>query len=133
MPFCWQQTLRSGDVMNTMASGLAFQPPEFNYYNEGFVVAIWIVAKPGEEDSVAGILENLVIPTMAEPGVKLFLPYRSPEDKASFFLFELYRDRAGWDEHQKTPHFEAAIKELAPRVVKRERIPFLPYIKSRKL
>lgn len=116
--------------MTALAKDPGYQLPKFDYYNEGFVVAIWIVAKPGEEESVAGILEDLVIPTMAEPGVKLFLPYRSPEDKASFFLFELYRDRSGWDEHQKTPHFEAAIKELAPRVSKRERIPFLPYVKS---
>jgi quinol monooxygenase YgiN len=64
---------------------------------------------------------------MAEPGVKLFLPYRSPSSPASFFIFELYVDAAGWDAHQQTQHFKDCIKELLPRVAKRERVPFVPY------
>ncbi|HEY8382479.1 MAG TPA: putative quinol monooxygenase [Microvirga sp.] len=104
--------------------------PGFAYYNEGFVVAISLVAKEGEEENVARLLEGLVAPTMAEDGVKLFLPYRSPDDKASFFLFELYRDQAGWDAHQETAHFKEAIKELAPRLSKRERLPFIPFAVS---
>jgi quinol monooxygenase YgiN len=50
--------------------------------NEGFVVAITIEAKPGEADRVAAILKELVPPTTAEPGVKQFLPYRSPTNPA---------------------------------------------------
>ena len=76
----------------------AFTPAELN---QGFVVAIEIVAKAGEEDAVAGALQALVKPTMAEPGVKLFLPYRSPTDSAAFFIFELYENEAGWAEHQE--------------------------------
>ena len=55
----------------------AFTPAQLN---DGFVVAIEIVANAGEEAAVAGALEALIAPTMAEPGVKLFLPYRSPTD-----------------------------------------------------
>jgi (4S)-4-hydroxy-5-phosphonooxypentane-2,3-dione isomerase len=95
--------------------------------NTGFVVAIAIEANPGEEDAVGAILQGLVAPTTAEPGVKLFLPYRSPNNPASFFLYELYLDEAGWQQHQETPHFKAAIAELLPRTAKRERIPFTPY------
>lgn len=93
----------------------------------GFVVAISIEAKPGEEDAVGAILQGLVAPTTAEPGVKLFLPYRSPSNPASFFLYELYIDEDGWKEHQETAHFKAAIAELLPRTAKRERVPFIPY------
>lgn len=96
--------------------------------NDGFVIAIAITAKPGEEAAVAGILEALVAPTMAEPGVKLFLPYRSPDDPASFFIFELYRDRAAWMAHQDSAHFKRAIPDLLPRVSRRERIPFIPFV-----
>ena len=46
--------------------------------NDGFVVAIMLEAKPGEGDALAGILRDMTPPTMAEPKVKLFLPYRSP-------------------------------------------------------
>ena len=95
--------------------------------NNGFVVAIAIEAKPGEEDAVGAILQGLVAPTTAEPGVKLFLPYRSPNNPASFFLYELYVDEAGWQQHQETTHFKVAIAELLPRTATRERVPFIPY------
>ncbi|MDH2352300.1 putative quinol monooxygenase [Bradyrhizobium sp. SSUT112] len=111
-----------------MSSDLDETIPPFHYYNEGFVVSISITAKVGEEDSVANILDSLVAPTMAEEGVKLFLPYRSLDDKAQFFIFELYFNKAGWDAHQQAPHFLEAIKELLPRCAKRERIPFIPFV-----
>jgi quinol monooxygenase YgiN len=95
--------------------------------NEGFVVAITIEAKPGEADRVAAILKELVPPTTAEPGVKQFLPYRSPTNPALFFLFELYVDEAAWGAHQATEHFKSAIADLLPRVARRERVPFIPY------
>jgi quinol monooxygenase YgiN len=96
--------------------------------NDGFVVAINIEAKAEESDTVAAILEEMVEPTMAEPGVKLFLPYRSPASPSSFFIFELYVDEAGWGAHQETPHFKRAIAALLPRMTKRERVPFIPYV-----
>ena len=96
--------------------------------NEGFVVAIMLEAKDGEADALAGILRELTPPTMAEPGVKLFLPYRSPTNRALFFIFELYVDEAGWKAHEATDHFKAAIKELLPRVTRRERVPFIPFL-----
>ena len=77
----------------------SFTPTDLD---DGFVVAITIEAKPGDEDSVATILDVMVEPTMAEPGVKLFLPYRSPSNPALFFVFELYVDAAGWAAHEKT-------------------------------
>ena len=101
----------------------AFTPAQLN---EGFVVAIEIVAKAGEEDAVAGALQALVAPTMAEPGVKLFLPYRSPTDPASFFIFELYRNEAGWTAHQQTDHFKSFVETMLPRLARRQR-PHVPY------
>jgi quinol monooxygenase YgiN len=96
-----------------------------NDLNDGFVVAINIEAKPGEADRVAACLAGLVAPTMAEPGVKLFLPYRSPTSPGLFFIYELYVDEGA---HQETAHFKAAIKEFLPLVTKRERVPFVPYV-----
>ena len=93
---------------------------------EGFAVAVTLVVKEGESDAVAARLKALVPPTIAEPGVKLFLPYRSPADPLLFFVFELYVDEAAWVAHQATEHFKAAIGYILPRVSKRERIPFLP-------
>jgi quinol monooxygenase YgiN len=95
--------------------------------NDGFVVAIQIDAKPGEEEKVARGLEAMIEPTMAEPGVKLFLPYRSPTDPKAFFIYELYVDEAGWAAHQQTSHFKAFVNEMLPRLARRDRIPFVPY------
>jgi len=104
--------------------------PSFSFddLNSGFVVAIAIRAKEGEGEAVAAILEGLVAPTMAEPGVKIFVPYRSPCDPLSFFLFELYDDRAAWDAHQATRHFKEAIEVLLPLAAERERVPYVPYV-----
>ncbi len=99
--------------------------------HQGFVVAISIRAKEGQGDAVGTILESLVAPTMAEPGVKIFAPYRSPEDDREFFVFELYRDAGGWQTHQETLHFKQAIERLLPLVSRRERLPYIPYIESR--
>ena len=95
--------------------------------NDGFVVAIEIDAKVGEEQTVADALAALIAPTMAEPGVKLFLPYRSPTDPKAFFIFELYRNEAGWAAHQKTDHFNAFADTMLPRIARRERVPFVPF------
>ncbi len=104
--------------------------PDFQFpdLNKGFVVAINIDAKENEGDAVAAILENLVKPTMAEPGVKIFIPYRSPTNPLQFFLFELYENEDAWTAHQETSHFLKAIDELLPRVTRRERVSFVPYI-----
>jgi (4S)-4-hydroxy-5-phosphonooxypentane-2,3-dione isomerase len=106
---------------------IAFTPAELN---QGFVVAIEIVAKPGEDDAVADALAALIKPTMAEPGVKLFLPYRSPTDPAAFFVFELYENQAGWAEHQRTSHFKTFVETMLPRIARRERVPYVPYARS---
>jgi (4S)-4-hydroxy-5-phosphonooxypentane-2,3-dione isomerase len=96
--------------------------------NDGFVVAIMLEAKQGEADALAEILRVMTAPTMAEPGVKLFLPYRSPTNSSLFFIFELYVNEAGWAAHEATDHFKAAIKGLLPRVTRRERVPFIPFL-----
>ncbi len=106
---------------------MIYSNPSAAYLNEGFVVAVNIVAKDGEADAVADILKRLVAPTMAEDGVKFFMPYRSPTDPLAFFIYELYVDEAGWDAHNKSAHFLSAVEELLSRVSKRERVPYVPY------
>ena len=71
------------------------QPYELTELNRGFVVAIQLEANAGEEERLAESLERLIEPTMSEPGVKLLLPYRSPTDPKSFFVYELYIDEFG--------------------------------------
>jgi quinol monooxygenase YgiN len=102
----------------------AYAPAELN---EGFVVAITIEAQPGKGDEMAKVLQGLVGPTMDEPGVKLFMPYRSPSNPLLFFIYELYLDETAWAAHQATPHFLAA-KPLLTSAARRERVPFVPFV-----
>jgi quinol monooxygenase YgiN len=103
-------------------------PDALKSLNDGFVVAIMLEAKEGQADALAEILRVLTPPTMAEPGVKLFLPYRSPTNPLLFFIFELYVNEAAWGAHEATDHFKTAIAQLLPRVARRERVPFIPFL-----
>ena len=96
--------------------------------NDGFVVAIMLEAKEGQGDALAEILQVMTPLTMAEPGVKLFLSYRSPTNPLLFFVFELYVNEAAWGAHEATDHFKIAVAQLLPRVTRRERVPFIPFL-----
>ena len=96
--------------------------------NDGFVVVVMLEAKDGEADAVAEIARKLTPPTLAEPGVKAFICYRSPTNPSLFFIYELYVDEAAWGAHQESTHFKALVPELVARVKRRERIPFVPFL-----
>jgi quinol monooxygenase YgiN len=96
--------------------------------NDGFVVAIMLEAKDGEADAVAEIARRLTPPSMAEPGVKLFLPYRCPTNPSLFFIFELYVNEAAWKAHEATDHFKTLVPELVSKLKRRERVPFVPFL-----
>ncbi|NJM81355.1 MAG: antibiotic biosynthesis monooxygenase [Tabrizicola sp.] len=96
--------------------------------NTGFIVMVRITAREGEADAVADILQRLAEPSNAEPGMKFFMPYRSPDDPSQFFVYELYEDASGWDAHNASPHFLAAVDDLVAKAAHRERIPFAPFV-----
>lgn len=103
--------------------------PAAENLNKGFAVMVRITAKEGEADAVAEILQNLAGPSNAEPGMKFFMPYRSPDDPSQFFVYELYEDASGWDAHNASPHFLTAVDDLVVKAAHRERIPFVPFVK----
>lgn len=105
-----------------------YSDPAAANLNKGFDVAINIVAKDGQANTVADILQRLIAPTIAETGVKFFIPYCSPTDPSAFFVYELYENEAGWEAHNNSFHFLEAVKELVPVVNVRERVPFVPYL-----
>jgi quinol monooxygenase YgiN len=106
---------------------MSYSDPAAANLNEGFAVIINITAKEGKGDAIAAILQGLIVPTMAEDGVKFFVPYRSPADPLSFFVYELYVDEAGWEAHSNTPHFLSIVGELVSLAAHRQRVPFVPF------
>ena len=86
------------------------------------VTAMWR-AKPGAEERVAEICDELTEPSRAEPGNLFFQTHRSPVDPKLFFLYEQYVDEAGYHAHMDSEHFTRLVKEEAiPRLLEsRER------------
>ena len=80
------------------------------------VTAKW-TAKEGEEEAVAAAVENLLEPSRAEPGILFYQPHRDPEDPRVFFFYEQYSDRAAYDAHIASEHFQRwGLGEAIPRL-----------------
>jgi quinol monooxygenase YgiN len=87
-----------------------------------FIVAATYHAKPGEEEQIRRILEIMGPLSRKEPGCLFYQAHRSPDDSRVFFLYEQYRDEAGYKAHLETEHFIQHIKSDAiPRLESRER------------
>ena len=91
-----------------------------------FYVLVILTAKPDRVDELRSILAGLTGPSNGEEGMVLFAPCQACDDPLRFFVYEIYRDRAAWDHHNKAPHFLAAVDRLIDCVQSRERIPCLP-------
>jgi quinol monooxygenase YgiN len=91
------------------------------------VLARW-TAKDGAEDRVAAAIENLVAPSRAEPGCRVYQPHRSLEDPRIFLLYEEYEDEVAYEAHGASDHFrQHALGEGIPLLESRERTFFEPF------
>ena len=95
------------------------------------VSALWR-AKPGEEERIARLIEQLVEPSRAEPGCRFYQPHRSPEDPRLFYLYEQYEDEAGYQAHMDSEHFQRlVVGEVIPNLESRQRTFFETMIDDR--
>ena len=82
-------------------------------------------AQEGNEEQAAQVMAELAASSLEEPGCEAYVPCREAEDPRSFAIFERYRDRAAWEEHGKTEHFERlGPGRLFPLMASRERLIF---------
>lgn len=84
------------------------------------VTAVW-TALPGNEQKVEDAVRQLLEPSRAEPGMLLYQPHRDPENPRVFFFYEQYVDRAAYEAHGASEHFQrlgfgSAIPLLESRV-----------------
>ncbi|MFL5660856.1 MAG: putative quinol monooxygenase [Ktedonobacteraceae bacterium] len=85
------------------------------------VAAIW-KAKEGQADTILRVIEKMASPSRKEPGCLFYQAQRSPDDPNVFFLYEQYRDAAGYEAHMASPHFEQYVRgEAIPNLESRER------------
>jgi quinol monooxygenase YgiN len=71
-----------------------------------YVLVARMIAKDGEQDRAAELIEELAVASREEPGVLLYLAHRDPEDPRVFLAYEQYRDKAAFEEHGQTEHFQ---------------------------
>jgi quinol monooxygenase YgiN len=87
-----------------------------------FVLVVRMQAKEGNEDRVVELMRELADATRQEPGCELYIPTRDPENPRAFLFYEQYRDKAAFEEHGASEHFQRlAAGELFGLMESRER------------
>ena len=80
-----------------------------------FVVTVTFVVKDEYVDDFKPVMETQATNSLTlEPGCHQFDVCFDPSDRRRVFLYELYTDRAAFDEHLKTDHFlnfDATVKD----------------------
>ena len=87
-----------------------------------FVLVVRMKAKAGEEEHAAEVARELAAASREEPGCEAYVPCRDPEDARSILIFEQYRDKAAFEEHGASEHFQRlALNGLFELMESRER------------
>jgi quinol monooxygenase YgiN len=87
-----------------------------------FVLVVRMKAKEGEEDRAAEIAGELTTASREEAGCEAYVPCRDPDDPRSFLFYEQYRDKAAFEEHGASEHFQRlAVGGLFELMESRER------------
>ena len=87
-----------------------------------YVLVARMTAREGEEDRAAELIGRLAVGSKAEPGNVHYIPHRDPENPRVFLLYEQYRDKAAFEEHGQTEHFQSiGVGELFPLMEERVR------------
>lgn len=84
----------------------------------GFVITVDFTVKPGAMTAFRKLIDRNARDSCAdEPGCRRFdvLVPTEPADK--ILLYEIYDDRAAFDAHLKTPHFDAFNRESEGLVI----------------
>ena len=74
-------------------------------------------ARPGHDETVAGLLRENAEESRREPGCLEFSVYRSTDDARRFLLYERYTGDDAFAAHRRTAHFA--------RIIERQVVPLL--------
>jgi quinol monooxygenase YgiN len=72
------------------------------------LTAIYI-AKPGNEEEIARLLQIMTGHTRQESGCLFYQAHRSRNEPSKFLLYEQYTDEAALDAHRAAPYFKEYI------------------------
>jgi quinol monooxygenase YgiN len=71
-----------------------------------YVLVARMTARAGEEGRAAELIRELAEASRAEPGVVHYIAHRDPDDPRVFLMYEHYRDKAAFEAHGQTEHFQ---------------------------
>ncbi|MDQ2755097.1 MAG: antibiotic biosynthesis monooxygenase [Actinomycetota bacterium] len=84
---------------------------------EGFALVVRFTLEPGHEDSFdALVAETLDGIRSHEPGTLVYTSHRVDGEPAVRIFYELYRDRAAFEEHERQPHTRRFLAEREQHV-----------------
>jgi quinol monooxygenase YgiN len=89
-------------------------------------LAVTLVAREGESERVAAGLRTLQAASRAEPGCRIWIAHRAPDDTRRFFLYELYDDDAALAAHRASPHFGVYAATIGPLLTSRDPVAYQP-------
>ena len=78
---------------------------------------VTLVAREGKEQELVELFEELGPASRAEPGCRMYLLHRSPQDRRRFILYEQYDDPAALAAHRATPHYKELATGRLPELV----------------
>ncbi len=84
----------------------------------GFVITVDFTLKPGAMAAFRKLIDRNARDSCAdEPGCRRFDVLVPTEPSDRVFLYEIYDDRAAFDVHLKTPHFDVFNRESEALVI----------------
>jgi quinol monooxygenase YgiN len=69
------------------------------------VLAVTLIARPGEEDAMRDVLLRLAEHSRTEEGCVAYIPHVDPDDAARFVLYEHWADQGSFEGHRATDVF----------------------------
>jgi quinol monooxygenase YgiN len=87
-----------------------------------YTLVVRMTAPEGEQDHAEELIRRLGEASRQEPGVVHYIAHRDPEDPRVFLMYEQYRDKAAFEDHGQTEHFQTlGVGEIFPLMESRER------------
>jgi autoinducer 2-degrading protein len=87
-----------------------------------FVLVVNCRIKAGQADKLMKeLLANAKAARETEPGCLQFDVLVDPKDPAKLMLYEVYKDEAAFETHQRAPHFKRYLEQGVPLLEARER------------
>ena len=73
-------------------------------------------ARPGQEDTVAEALQDVLGPSREEAGCLNIHAFRSTRDPQLFYIHSRWRDEDAFDAHASLPHTVRFIERVGPLI-----------------